>query len=139
MYSPIRRHIKNNQLKTQALSCTLLAGLLPTSVKTELLFGCYIWPVPRETDAFSAHRILCTPYNHAPAYSLFIALMPYWLTGRKTPSYLLTVLFQDSHVGSMCVNFYYCNLYHLNFWQNYGIFFTCNCHNTGMEREITKS
>ena len=40
------------------------------------------WLVPRETAAVSAH-VLCTPYNHAPVYSV--------------------ISFEATYVGCMCV------------------------------------
>ena len=36
-----------------------------------LSLSLYSWLVPHETAAISAH-ILCTPYNHAPVYSVIL-------------------------------------------------------------------
>ena len=77
--------------------------------------------MPRETAAVSA-QVLCTPYNHAPVYSV--------------------TAFNVIYVGCMYVRqgacMFGCNLPHARLAKRPG-YFTCYCGNTGVDHCTGKS
>ena len=63
--------LRSCRMRISMSDCILLQRVF--LISTEMVyFTAYLvvaWPVPRETAAVSA-RVLCTPFNHAPIYSV---------------------------------------------------------------------